>query len=47
MQRLPPGAYAPSPDDIAKTVFRMHHVHFQFMVMAFGLINNIDELHLE
>jgi len=27
------------PDDIAKTAFRMHHGHFEFVVMAFGLTN--------
>jgi hypothetical protein len=27
------------PDDIAKTVFRTHHGHFEFLVMPFGLSN--------
>ena len=27
------------PDDIAKTAFRTHHGHFEFVVMAFGLTN--------
>jgi hypothetical protein len=27
------------PDDIPKTAFRTHHGHFNFLVMAFGLIN--------
>jgi hypothetical protein len=27
------------PEDVAKTVFRTHHGHFEFMVMAFGLTN--------
>jgi hypothetical protein len=26
-------------DDIEKTAFRMHHGHFEFLVMPFGLIN--------
>jgi hypothetical protein len=26
-------------DDIAKTAFRTHHGHFEFVVMAFGLTN--------
>ena len=25
------------PDDIAKTAFRTHHGHFEFLVMPFGL----------
>jgi hypothetical protein len=27
------------PDDVAKTVFRTHHGHFEFVVMEFGLTN--------
>ncbi|EMS67843.1 2,3-bisphosphoglycerate-independent phosphoglycerate mutase [Triticum urartu] len=27
------------PDDIAKTAFRTHHGHFEFLVMPFGLAN--------
>lgn len=27
------------PNDIAKTAFRTHHVHFEFLVMPFGLSN--------
>jgi hypothetical protein len=27
------------PDDVAKTAFRTHHGHFEFVVMAFGLTN--------
>jgi len=27
------------PDDIAKTAFRTHHGHFEFLVMLFGLSN--------
>jgi hypothetical protein len=27
------------PDDIAKTAFRIHHGHFEFLVMPFGLSN--------
>jgi hypothetical protein len=27
------------PDDVAKTAFRMHHGHFEFLVMPFGLSN--------
>jgi hypothetical protein len=27
------------PEDIAKTAFRTHHGHFEFVVMAFGLTN--------
>jgi hypothetical protein len=27
------------PEDVAKTAFRTHHGHFEFMVMAFGLTN--------
>jgi hypothetical protein len=27
------------PEDVAKTAFRTHHSHFEFMVMAFGLTN--------
>jgi hypothetical protein len=27
------------PDDIAKTAFRTHHGHFEFLVMPFGLSN--------
>jgi hypothetical protein len=27
------------PDDIAKTAFRTHHGHFEFVVMPFGLAN--------
>ena len=27
------------PDDIAKTMFRNHHGHFEFLVMPFGLAN--------
>ena len=27
------------PDDIAKTVFRTHHGHYEFLVMPFGLCN--------
>jgi hypothetical protein len=27
------------PEDVAKTTFRTHHDHFEFMVMAFGLTN--------
>jgi hypothetical protein len=26
-------------DDVAKTAFRMHHGHFKFLVMLFGLSN--------
>ena len=28
------------PDDIAKTAFRTHHGHFEFLVMPFGLSNS-------
>lgn len=27
------------PDDVAKTAFRTHHDHFEFLVMSFGLTN--------
>jgi hypothetical protein len=27
------------PDNVAKTAFRTHHGHFEFVVMAFGLTN--------
>jgi len=27
------------PDDIAKTAFRTHHGHFEFLVMPFSLTN--------
>jgi hypothetical protein len=27
------------PDDVAMTVFRMHHGHFEILVMPFGLSN--------
>ena len=27
------------PDDVAKTAFRTHHGHFEFLVMSFGLSN--------
>ena len=27
------------PEDVAKTVFRTHHGHFEFLVMPFGLSN--------
>jgi hypothetical protein len=27
------------PEDVAKTTFRTHHGHFEFMVMAFDLTN--------
>ena len=27
------------PDDIAKTAFRAHHDHYEFLVMPFGLSN--------
>jgi len=27
------------PDDVAKTAFRTHHGHFEFLVMSFGLTN--------
>jgi hypothetical protein len=27
------------PEDVAKTAFRTHHDHFEFMVMVFGLTN--------
>ena len=27
------------PDDVAKTAFRTHHDHFEFLVMPFGLSN--------
>jgi len=27
------------PDDIAKTAFRTHHGHYEFLVMPFGLCN--------
>jgi hypothetical protein len=27
------------PDDVAKTAFRTHHGHFEFVVMSFGLAN--------
>ena len=27
------------PDDVAKTAFRTHHGHFEFLVMPFGLSN--------
>lgn len=27
------------PDDVAKTAFRTHHGHFEFLVMPFGFTN--------
>lgn len=27
------------PNDVAKTAFRTHHGHFEFLVVAFGLRN--------
>jgi hypothetical protein len=27
------------PNDIDKTMFRMHHAHYEFLVMPFGLSN--------
>lgn len=27
------------PDDIAKTTFRTHQGHYEFLVMLFGLMN--------
>ena len=27
------------PEDVAKTTFRIHHGHFEFLVMSFGLMN--------
>jgi hypothetical protein len=33
------------PDDIAKTAFRTHHSHFEFVVMAFGLTNAPSAFH--
>jgi hypothetical protein len=27
------------PEDVAKTAFRTHHGHFEFLVMSFGLTN--------
>ena len=27
------------PEDVAKTAFRTHHGHFEFLVMPFGLSN--------
>jgi hypothetical protein len=33
------------PDDIAKTAFRTHHNHFEFVVMAFDLTNAPSAFH--